>query len=334
MYNIISAGIDHNMANIAMREKFSLTKSKQVEFYEFLKNYPKILGSTLICTCNRIEVYLSLEDGFYIDPFELLIQFLGIEKSCDVTYKIYRGTDVLSHLCMLACGGKSQIFGEDQIITQIKMAIILSRKCDMTDAVMEVLFRTGITCGKKIKTQLNLSKRETSVADFVIEKMGVQKERISRVLVIGNGEMGRHMAEKLIENGYEVVMSVRQYAHSKVVVPSGCVGIDFLEIYPQMESVDAIVSATLSPHYTVRHERFSQLKKPPKYLFDLAVPRDIDLEIANISGISIFDVDMLSQNKLNKNHEELIVQMYEIIEKYIKDFEKWNTFKEQNIIFK
>ncbi len=328
MYNIISAGVDHNLASINLREKFSLTKSKQIEFYQFLKGEDFVYGGVVISTCNRTEVFLSLEIGAFVDPFELLVKFLGREDEADqVQHKIYRGKQVISHLCMLACGGKSQIFGEDQIITQIKTALLLSRECETADDVTEVLFRTGISCGKKIKTQLNLAKRETSVADFVIEKMSVQKEKISRVLVIGNGEMGRYMAEKLIKNGYEVAMSVRQYAHSKVILPRGCVGVDYLEIYPQMESVDAIVSATLSPHYTVKFEKFAQLENPPKYLFDLAVPRDIAPDIADLAGISVFDVDMLSCDKPSENKEKLIQEMNIIIEKYIKDFEKWNEYK-------
>lgn len=328
MYNIISAGVDHNLASINLREKFSLTKSKQIEFYQFLKGEDFVCGGVVISTCNRTEVFLSLEIGTFVDPFELLVKFLGEKFGADmVQHKIYRGKQVISHLCMLACGGKSQIFGEDQIITQIKTGLLLSRECGTADAVTEVLFRTGITCGKKIKTQLNLTKRETSVADFVIEKIKTYCENVSHVLVIGNGEMGRHMATRLVENNINVVMSIRRYKHSDVILPSGCTGVDFYDIYSQMESVDAVVSATLSPHHTIKREYFQKLQNPPKYLFDLAVPRDIAPDIADMSGISVFDVDMLSCDKPSENKEKLIQEMNVIIEKYIKDFEKWNEYK-------
>lgn len=330
MFNIVCAGIDYSTASIEIREKFSFTKAKQEEFYEFLSKNDEILGAVLISTCNRSELCLSLKDGVEINPFELTCEFLGFSEK-DYKYKICRGDDVIYYLCMLAAGVKSQIFGEDQIISQIKSSVCKARELDMTDSIIEVLFRTAITSAKKIKTSLNLAKREISIADFVVFEM--KKHKIDSVLVIGNGEMGRHMVKTLVSTGKKVFMSVRQYKHKQVEIPEGCTPVEYSEIYDYMEQVDAVISATLSPHYTVKIEEFNKISNKPKYLFDLAIPRDIDVEISNISGISLYDVDSLSPKDSNSRHEEEISEIRTIIRKYIEDFYKWYEFKKNLSIY-
>ncbi|MFI3238330.1 MAG: glutamyl-tRNA reductase [Lachnospiraceae bacterium] len=334
MYYITSAGIDYSTANIEIREKFSLTKAKQIEFYTYLKSLPDVLGATILSTCNRMELYLSLKEGSQVEAFSLICTFLNIEEHAYVGKRVYyEQTALIEHLCLLACGAKSQIFGEDQIITQIKSAILLSREEDMTDSIMEVLFRTAISCGKKIKTTVNLTQKETSIADYVIDTIMEKKFPVEKVLVIGNGEMGRYMGEKLVRQGFMVWMSVREYRHSKVQLPKGCMGVDYSKIYEKMQEVDAVVSATLSPHFTVKYQGFSTLLKKPKYLFDLAVPRDVDTDIASIEGICIYDVDELSKNGSADIHTKQLIEIKKITQKFIADFEKWYSFKEGLCIY-
>lgn len=332
MFNIVTAGIDYSLAPLDEREKFSLTKKEQVELYNYMKNVDDILGATIISTCNRVELSLSLKENCFINPFEIICEFLNINPK-NYKYKIYEGDDVINHLCMLACGAKSQIFGEDQIITQIKTSINLSREENMTDSIMEVLFRTAISCGKKIKSSLNLNKRETSIADCVIDVINENKFEIENFLVIGNGEMGKYMANVLVSNNYNVTVSVREYRHKKVVLPDNCLAIDYSTIYDNLHKFDAVVSATLSPHNTLRLEKFEHIENYPKFLFDLAVPRDIDINIKSLGDVFMYDVDSLSKNYIRNNHTKELLEIKIIIDKYINDFYKWYNFKQSVCLF-
>ncbi len=330
MFHIVIAGIDYSTASLEEREMFSLTKAKQEAFYEYLMQLDVVQGAVIISTCNRMELCLSLKAE--IEPFILICNFLNLEyKKYEGMRKTYHQKAAIDHLCLLACGAKSQIFGEDQIISQIKSSIAMAREGSASDPILEVLFRTAIACAKKIRASINLTKRETSIADRVIDKMKQEEMQIRKVLVIGNGEMGQYMVKKLLQHQLEVTMSVRQYKHRMVVVQAGCETIDFDEIYHKMEEVDAIVSATLSPHHTIKLPVFQKLSKQPKYLFDLAVPRDIDPEIAKLEGVKIYDVDCLSQSSNQEKHKEELEQMKVIIDKYRMDFYKWYEFK-QNLL--
>ena len=164
--NICMAGIDHSTAGVEIRERFSLTQAKIQEVYEQLKQKENIYGTVILSTCNRTEIYMSCEDGIIVNPFEEICKIydiFDIEKYKNA-YKLRYGDDVIEHLCKLACGVKSQIWGEDQIITQVKNAVAFSRENKAADSILEVLFRTAVTCAKKIKTELKLSSPQNSIA--------------------------------------------------------------------------------------------------------------------------------------------------------------------------
>lgn len=324
MLNIVCAGIDYSISSIEIREKFSLTKNKQIEFYEYLRKNDGILGAVIISTCNRMELCLSLAKNYDINPFELVYNFLELQN-LQISHKIYKNDDMISHLCFMSCGAISQIFGEDQIISQVKNSINFSRENKMTDSLLEVVFRTSIACAKKVKTDVNLNKRETSIADFVIENM--KNKPINNVLVIGNGEMGRYMTKKLLENQYNVHMSLRQYRYGEIKVPKGCNIVNYSEIFDRMSEFSAVISATLSPHFTISYERFSEIENYPKFLYDLAVPRDIDPNISKIKDVYIYDVDTLSFREKKDKFAVEIKEIEQITQKYLADFYKWYNFK-------
>lgn len=321
-------GIDYEKASLSSRELFSFTKTQQEDFYLFLRTKPEVSGGILLSTCNRMELFISFKHESSLSPFSLITEFLGI-KSEDYTHllKNYTGKEVLFHLCYLSSGLKSQIFGEDQIITQVKLAQTMARSFQVTDSYLEVLFRLGITCGKKIRSELHLTQRDTSMSHQVArhcESLG-----ISSVLVIGNGEMARHVSEILLANSCTVTMSVRRYKHGEVELPKGVEGIDYDKIYQWMPKVDGIVSATLSPHFTIDYKRFQELSHKPKYLFDLAVPRDIDPKIGTLPDMNLYNVDDLSQGAGTEHREVLLKESETIIKKYEKELDKWIYYKEK-----
>ena len=331
--NIRMAGIDYSMAGIDVRARFSLTRSRQEEVYAFLRGRDDILGAVVITTCNRTEIFLSCAQGDERDPFDLLCAALGEDPGAYAAlHRTRAGREAYWHLCRLACGAKSQIWGEDQIITQVKNAAAAARECGAIDSYLEVLFRSAITAAKKIKTEVKFPRNGNSVADKALSIMDGRENRPRRGMVIGNGEVGRLVAETLNSAGYEVHMTLRQYRHGEIEVAPGVRTLDYAERYACMSGFDAVVSATLSPHYTLDRERFAALETKPELLIDLAVPRDIDPAIAELPGISLFDVDTLGGDSLREDRERLMKEIDGFIEKYYADFLKWLHYKETGAV--
>lgn len=326
--NIVMAGIDYSMAGIDTRQQFSFTKNRQQQVLCTLCQGPGILGAVLLATCNRTELYLSCEEGLRPDPFALLCQAAGIEfAACRGLYKVRRDEECFRHLCRLSCGALSQIWGEDQIITQVKNAIVFAREQQCADSVLEVLFRNAVTAAKRIKTEIRFTKSENSVATKTLDALLRQQPRARSVLVIGNGEVGRLVAETLVGRGFAVSMTLRQYKYSQVQVPQGVQAFDYAQRYERMAAFDAVVSATLSPHCTVEGDSFAALPRRPGLLIDLAVPRDIDPACARHPGVTLLDIDTLSGDAIREDHELTLMQIDVIIGKYHRDFLKWERFR-------
>lgn len=139
------AGIDAS-APFEEREKLSLVRG-QVQAM-----LPRIAEQTgcaavLLATCSRTELYLHAEGERALpDPAEALCRAAGVAASAFVTRR--EGADAVRHLMHVAAGMQSQIFGDDQIVSQVKDAVALAREAKTTDAVLDTLFRRAVTAGQ------------------------------------------------------------------------------------------------------------------------------------------------------------------------------------------
>lgn len=321
---IVMAGIDHFSAELNLRERFSFTTARRQAFYRSLLNKEAILGAVLISTCNRTELYLSCKEQSVADPVALLCEEAGVNaEEQKASFRRLENMEAFRHLCRLACGVQSQIWGEDQIISQVKRSLVLAREQNMVDSVLEVLFRTAITAAKRIKTELRFTGAQQSVATKTLELLQQSPSVPRKVLVIGNGEVGRMVSRALAEAGFEVTVTLRQYRHGAVEVPFGAHAVDYAERYKKLEEVDAVVSATASPHCTLERNRFAACRHYPKLLVDLAVPRDIDQEIARLPEITLYNIDDLAQRELMEDHARQLLEVEKIIDRYQRQFKRW-----------
>ena len=319
-------GIDHNKASLDQRAIFSLTKSNACSAMESFLQNPKILGCIILSTCNRLEIWTSVCDDFS----ESLIPILCNIKKVDVaTYQdlfLHREDEkAITHLFQLSAGLKSQILGEDQILTQVKDALSLARENGLTDSILEVLFRTAITSGKRVKTEVVVSRENVSLADEVIVKLKENGTSIAgkTCMVIGNGLMGQLMASHFLKEGAKVLVTLREYKHKKNTLAKGAIGIPYDQRHDFYPNCDFIVSATSSPHLTVKSATISSLPQPT-ILIDLAVPRDIDVQCKLHPNVTLFDVDDFKITQEMSNQEALS-QSKIIIEEEIANFHVWQS---------
>ena len=156
-------GIDYKKASVDVRAQFSFTKKNTVAALENLKKEPGILGCIILSTCNRMEIWASTGEDWKGSLYEFLCR--EKEKDPDEFRQYFvsrKEEEAVEHLFYLTSGLKSQILAEDQIITQVKDALALSREAYCTDNVLEVLFRMAVTAAKKVKTQVSFSSYRTS----------------------------------------------------------------------------------------------------------------------------------------------------------------------------
>lgn len=325
--SICMFGIDHNRASVDIRSIFSFTKKNAVAAMEEVKNTEGILGCVILSTCNRMECWVSTAENWDGSLFDEICRIKNVDPE---DYRAYfrerTDREAVDHLFHLTCGLKSQILGEDQILTQVKDALSMSRDEFTTDSVLEVLFRMAVTAGKKIKTEVPFSHGNPSVIHQAIRFLeeGGYHVRNKVCMVIGNGEMGKMAAQTLREAGADVTVTIRQYRSGVVSIPVGCSRINYGERMDYLPECDLVVSATASPNYTLTEELFEDVRvERPMILIDLAVPRDIDPEIRKKDNITLYDMDSFRTDETPKELADNLEAAGSIVKDQMNEFFRW-----------
>ena len=325
--SIFMLGIDHNMAPVDIRALFAFTRKNTGEALLKLKKEPGICGCIILSTCNRLELWVSTEENEKPELYQWLCRLKGIEGEEYRKYFISReNEEAVEHLFYLTSGLKSQILGEDQILTQVKDALSFAREEFATDSVLEVLFRMAVTAGKKIKTEVPFSHGNPSVIHQAIRFLeeGGYHVRNKVCMVIGNGEMGKMAAQTLREAGADVTVTIRQYRSGVVNIPVGCSRINYGERMDYLPECDLVVSATASPNYTLTEELFEDVRvERPMILIDLAVPRDIDPEIRKKENITLYDMDSFRTSETQKELADNLEAAGKIVKEQMEEFFQW-----------
>lgn len=327
--NIIATSIDHHRAELSEREIFACSDAQADRLYETTKADPAIAGAVLINTCNRTELYLSLagtggaRDGGAPDPFSMLCDILGVdEEAHHHLQRTLTDEDALRHLCLLAAGAESQLWGDSQIITQVGDAVRYARKLDAVDGPLNTMFRLGITAGKEIRTHVDLHIHDASTAVMATGKI-MESPGVDTVLVVGNGAIGRMVAERLAKAGISTFMTLRQYNNGQAVIPEGVSPVPYAERYTIMEKCDGVVSATSSPHLVITRQAMEDVSEPPKIIIDMAVPRDVEETVGEMEGLQCYNIDDISSGHHIELKDDQLSRLEEYIEGYVEEYRRW-----------
>ena len=319
-------GIDHSVAEIDIRTIFSFTKKCTAEALEQLKQVKGVEGCVLLSTCNRMELWVSTNEDFSDDLYELLCRIREVDPGRYRQYfKRREERDAVRHLFRLAGGLESRILGEDQIVTQVKDALAFARENFATDHVLETLFRQAVTAAKKVKTGIALSPSDQSVVHIAIQTLKEQGYIFEgkKCMVIGNGVMGKLAANQIRRQGADVTVTVRQYRSGIVEIPEKCHRIDYGRRMELFGECDYVVSATVSPNYTLTRELVEEHLQKPVVLIDLAVPRDIDPQVRELEQVTLFDIDCFRDDARSEEQKEAIRQAEACFAEQMDEFYTW-----------
>lgn len=315
-------GIDYNSASVELRERFSLTASGGAKLADTLRQQCGADGIVVLSTCNRTEIWCSNAKRHLLDSYFAQV---GLSETTYAPYFVHRENQLaVAYLLELACGMHSQIFGEDQILSQIKEALRCAREQEQTDPVLETLFRTALTAAKKVKTQVQLQEKDHSVPERALTVLERNHGSLAgrQCLVIGNGEMGRLLCKLLRACGCVVYLTTRRYHHHDTIVPEGCTAVPYESRYDYIAQADFVFSATVSPHYTVKQSCLLPRKQPGNLVIvDLAVPRDVEPQVGELSGVTLYNMDKMGLDI--QHNEAAIAEARQILREAADDFYRW-----------
>lgn len=333
---VIAVGVNHKRAPVEVRERLAFNNTQLLTLFKRLKTTEKIAGCVVISTCNRTEIYAASKDvdAALSEIWKLLSGESGIEIDQLQDY-LYNLTcqQAITHLFEVASGLDSMILGEQEVLGQVARAYQFACENAASNPVLNVLFQKALKVGKQVQTETRIGNGASSVGSAAVElarQIFIDIEDCS-ILLIGAGEMGRLVARNLANNCASEMM-VCNRSHDKaqeVALQFGGHAVPFEELFECLSQADLVVSCTSAPNYIITKERLASLMEArngkPIFLIDLAVPRDIDPESAQLECLHLYNVDDLQSivdESLGEREQEA-EKAKGIIENAVDNFIKW-----------
>jgi glutamyl-tRNA reductase len=333
---LLALGISHKTAPVALRERLAFTASDAVSFARETTATPDVREAVVISTCNRTEVYLVVGDPVRAeaDVLSLLARRASIRPT-ELAEAIYspRNCDAARQLYRVTAGLESMIVGEAEIQGQVKRSYEAAMAAGCTGPLTNRLFAAALSTGKRVRSETGIGASRVSIpsvaVDLALSVLGGLQDR--HVVVLGAGETSELTARALAEQGAGTFFVANRHADRALSLAQRfggtVVGLDGLP--DQLLAADIVLCSTSSPHPIVGRDELELVmgERPerPLLLIDIAVPRDVEADCAELDGVSLYDIDdlqaVLARNISTRESETPRAQ--EIVEEEIHRFARW-----------
>jgi len=336
MLRTVVLGISYKTAPIEIRELFSFSQESLESGVRQLKGKDHIEECAILSTCNRVEIYAVSEnvESCLESIKTFLSEFHGIPEetfSPHIYYSI--GHMAARHLFNVASSIDSMVIGEPQVLGQVKGAYKMAASQGTTGVILNRLFHTSFFAAKRIRTETGIGSHAVSISYVAVELAKRIFDDLSTrsVMLIGAGEMAEIAAQHLIRAGINDLLIASRKFRNAVELSEKLNGraIRFDEVFYHLKDVDIVITATGSQDFIIKPNHAKEALKlrnnEPMFLIDIAVPRDIDPRIEDISDIYLYDIDDLKNvsDENIKTRKESLHKAQEIILEVEKSFESW-----------
>ena len=299
-------GLNHKTAPVEVRECYSCPEELVKQSLRRLEEYEDLLECVVLSTCNRTEMYAVMED--VDDPSAVMLEFLdrlaapaGQAVTMDHLF-FHSGAECIRHLFNVAASIDSLVVGEGQILSQVKKAYSMAKDCGATSTVLNTLFNRAIAAGKKVRTETRIAYSAVSVSYAAVElaRQLLGDLTSANVLILGAGEMSELTARHLVENGVKTVfVSNRNHKRAEELADKfHGQAVPFERFMQWAVKTDIVITSTGAPHYIVNSWDVAHIMPQrggrPLIFIDIAVPRDVEPEVAAIAGVSLYNIDNLN----------------------------------------
>jgi glutamyl-tRNA reductase len=305
--SLVVVGINHRTAPVEVRERVVFEPTRVPEALRELKTLPYVRESVIVSTCNRTEIYCVTESG-EAELGDWLQRYHQLGST--IHHCLYKFDDMkaVSHAFAVASGLDSLVLGEPQILGQLKDAYRAAQETGTTGPVLNRLFQAAFSVAKRVRTETQIGANAVSVASAAVATAKTVFSSFDNrtALMVGAGETialaARHLhadglrrmivANRSIDRARELAAEFQGFAISLDEIPS------------HLREADIVVASTASPNAIITRamtvDALRARRRRPIFMVDIAVPRDIEPEVAELEDIYLFTIDDL-QTVVNEN---------------------------------
>ena len=302
--NLLIVGINHTSAPVEMREQVAFTPEQLVDALKTLAHHADLSEVAILSTCNRTEVIATSPSIDTQAIVNWLANYHGLNVT-DLSPSIYEklNKDAALHAVRVACGLDSMVIGEPQILGQVKEAYEHARRIGTLGTELQHLSQTTFRIAKRVRTETSIGENTVSVASTAVTLAGRLFSDLPacHILLIGAGDTSELVGQHLLSAGINQITianrtleNARRLAHEL-----GGTAIDLQSIPAKLPEADIVIASTAARLPVlgkgVVERALKSRKHRPILMVDLAVPRDIEPEVAQLRDIYLYSVDDLQE---------------------------------------
>ncbi|HEX5122741.1 MAG TPA: glutamyl-tRNA reductase [Rhodanobacteraceae bacterium] len=299
---LVAVGLNHLTAPLEFRERVAFAPGDTVSALAALTAEPGVKEAAILSTCNRTELYCTVDGGSEATPAAWLKRHhqLTGERLGEFLY-LHTDADAVRHLFRVATGLESMVLGEPQILGQVKDAYALARDAHTLNAPLERLFQNTFQVAKRVRSDTRIGANPVSVAFTAVRLAERLFADLSQacVLLIGAGETielaARHLTEAKVRR---LIVANRTLENAQALASRfGGYAITLADLPKHLSEADVVIASTASREPVLDRDTvaaaLAQRRRKPMFLVDIAVPRDIDPAVSSIEDAYLYTIDDL-----------------------------------------
>jgi len=311
--SVIVVGLEQRHAPLDLLERVTVTDSALPKALGRLRDQSNLSEVVILSTCLRTEVYAVVER--FHDGVAELQEFLATVSGSPVDslaehLTIRFDDDVTEHLFTVAAGLDSAVLGESEVLGQVRRAWEKAQLERVSGPILGALFRHAVETGKRVRSETAIARGITSLSHGAVALGADRRENGlagARILVVGAGEMGEGVAQAL--DGHRpasVVIANRTPGRSDAVV-AGLADSTADEVRTEsleglaglLAAADVVFTTVGTNHPIIDRPMLGRAvaerdSGTPLLVVDLGVPRNVEPSAAELDGVILLDMDVLS----------------------------------------
>ena len=339
--HVLLVGASHRTAPVELREQLDFCSRGLDRAVVALAGRASTNEAVVLSTCNRAELYVACYDASA--TFEDLVAFFSEFQqlpAARIRPHLYShmDRDAARHLFRVSSGLDSLVVGEPQILGQVKEAYGVASAVDATGALLNKLFHWAFAVGKRVRSETALAEGAVSVsfAAVTLAKKIFGNLHGRQVLVVGTGEMGKLTATHLKAQGIGALVIIsRTLGHAQELAAEvGGTAAPWDGLEQSLRESDIVITSTSSPTPILTKAQIAASmtasRTRPLFLIDIAVPRDVEANAAEIEQVFLYNIDDLQavvKENLEKRGSE-IGRADQIVDDEVEKFAIWQRSRQ------
>ena len=339
-FNVLALGLNHTTAPLDLRGKLAFSPEQMAPALHGLRArlVRVVPEAALVSTCNRTELYVAAPADRASELVRPAVEWLaeqgGISggQLLDHSY-VMEDRDAARHAFRVASGLDSMVLGEPQILGQMKQAVRLADEAGTLGATLHQMFQRSFAVAKEVRTSTEIGAHSISMAAAAVRLAGQLFEdlRQIKVLFVGAGEMIELVATHFeARQPKSIALANRTLERGERLASRfGGEAMRLSDMPQRLHEFDAVVSCSASTLPIIGlgavERALKARKRRPMFMVDLAVPRDIEPEVAQLADVYLYTVDDLSTlvQTAGEKRQAAVQQAEAIIDAGVQSFSHW-----------